>query len=167
MYECRYQTAILCGFALTGCSPEVSETSPTGSQFSAGNTGEIAGGFVQIGVAGGGGFGGATPQSDTILEGEIDGDYVLQRSGERIYREGKAAQPLVIKFKSERLPLVPFNDEIGEQLLGLSGSRVRLKGQMGAAISRGSNDFGAQQGLGTGCPDHVVSFLMVNTLEAL
>ena len=167
MLGCRYLTAILCGFALTGCSPEVSKTPVTSGQFTRGNTGEIAGGFVQTGVDGGGGFGGARPQRDTILEGEIGGDYVLLRSGQRIFRVGKAAQPLVIKFKSERLPLVPFNDEIGEQLLWLSGSRVKIKGQLRAAISRGNNDFGGQQGMGTGCPDHVVSFLMVDTVDAL
>jgi hypothetical protein len=164
MHGSRYLTAILLGFALTGCSPEASKMQVSSGQFVGGNTGEIAGGFVQRG--GSGGFAGG-PQRDTILEGQIDGDYVLQRSGQRIYREGKAAQPLVIRFQSERLPLVPSNDEIGEQLLSLSGSRVRLSGQMRAAISRGSNDFGGQQGMGTGCPDHVVSFLMVDTVEAL
>ena len=85
----------------------------------------------------------------------------------RIYRVGKSASPLVIKFKSESLPLVPFNDEIGEQLLGLSGSRIRLSGELGAAISRGSNNFGGQQGMGSGCPDHCVRFLIVDTVEAL
>lgn len=164
MHGCDDLTAILFGFALTGCRPEVSETQVGSGRFTGGATGEIAGGFVQSEVAGSGGFGGG-PQRDTILDGEIDGDYVLQRSGQRIYREGKAAQPLVIKFKSERLPLVPFNDEIGEQLLRLSGCPVRLSGRMGAAISRGSNDFGGQQGLGSGCPDHLVSFLMVTKVE--
>jgi hypothetical protein len=164
MHGCRYLAAVLLGFALIGCSPEVSKVPVSSGQFIGGNIGETSGGFVQRG--GGGGFGGG-PQRDTILEGQIDGDYVLQRSGQRIHREGKAAQPLVIKFKSERLPLVPSNDEIGEHLLSLSGSRVRLSGQMGAAICRGSNDFGGQQGLGTGCPDHVISFLIVSTVEAL
>ena len=167
MHGCRHLKAILFGFALTGSSPEVSETPESIGHFIGRNTGEIAGGFVQRDFAGSGGFGGATPQWDTILDGEIDGDYVLQRSGQRIYREGKAAGLLVIKFKSESLPLVPFNDEIGEQLLRLSGSRARLCGRMGAAISRGNNDFGGQQGLGSGCPDHVVHFLMVDTVEAL
>lgn len=75
--------------------------------------------------------------------------------------------PVVLKFQSESLPLMPFTDEIGEQLLKLSGSRVRLKGQMTSSLSKGGGYFGGQQGMGTGCPDHVVSFLMVVTVEPL
>lgn len=168
MRGCGYLPAILLGFALTGCSPEVPETQVSSGQFIGGNSGEIAGGFVQSDVDGSGGFGGATPQWDTILEGEIDGDYVLQLSGKRISSNtGKGPMPVVVKFQSERLPLMPFTDEIGEQLLKLSGSRVRLKGQMRQALSKGGGYFGGQQGLGDGCPDHVVHFLMVDTVEPL
>ena len=54
MHGCGYLPAILLGFALTGCSPEASEAPVSSVQFIGGNTGEIAGGFVQTG--GGGGF---------------------------------------------------------------------------------------------------------------
>ena len=47
MHGCGYLTAILLGFAITGCSPEVPETPVSSGQFIGGNTGEIAGGFVQ------------------------------------------------------------------------------------------------------------------------
>lgn len=47
MHGCGNLNAILLGFALTGCSPEVSETPVSSGQFIGGNTGEMAGGFVQ------------------------------------------------------------------------------------------------------------------------
>jgi len=168
MLGCRYLTAILLGFALTGCSPEVSDEPESSGQFSGGNTGEIAGGFVQTGVDGSGGFGGATPKQGESFEGEIDGDYVLLRTGRRIESYGgKGATPLVIKTSAERLPLVPETDEVGEQLLKLSGSRVRLRGRTWTTISLGRGSKGGQQGYRDAIPDHEVYFLIVDTVEAL
>lgn len=168
MQGCPYLSAILFGLALTGCSPEVSEVKVNSGQFTGVSTGEIAGGFVQNAVAGGGGFGGTTPQSSESFEGEIAGDYVLLRSGGRIERYGgKGATPLVIKTEAERLPLVPGTDEVGEQLLKLSGSRVKLRGRTWTTVALGRGSKGGQQGYRDAIPDHAVHFLIVQIVEPL
>ena len=171
MQGCRYLTASILGFAIIGCSPEVSKAPESGSQFPIGDTGAIGSGRpgpLHSGGGFGGGIGGDAGPASKAYDGELDGDYVLQQSGSRIERYGgKGATPLVIKLKSESLPLMPLTDEVGEQLLMLSGSRVRLWGWMRAAFSKGRRDLGGQQGDGQAIPDHVVRFLMVDTVEAL
>ena len=81
---------MILGFVVTGCSPEVSKATVSGGQFSDVKTGEMADGFVEGGfvesrdfVEGRGGFGDATLRRKTSIEGEIYGDYLLQRSGKK------------------------------------------------------------------------------------
>ena len=164
-------TAILIGSAITGCSSDVSKAPESGRQFSVGDTGAMRNGRPHPGYSQGGfggGFGGDRGPVSTEYDGEIDGDYVLQQSGSRIDRYGgKGATPLIIKIKSENLPLMPLTDEVGEQLLKLSGSRVRLWGWMRRAHSMGRGTLGGQQGDSQAIPDHVVRFLVVDTVEAI
>ena len=186
MHGCRYLTTILFGMAVTGCSPNPTEAPVSSGQPSGGETAAAKAGFIGHGHSGGGfgggGFGGGAgrfgngkPRISPGLEGEadgfegvIDGDYVLQPSGKYIEGYGgKGGTPLVIQLKSGRLPLMPRTDEIGEQLLKLSGSRVRLQGRTETTISTGRRDLGGQQGYRHGIPDHVVHFFTVDSVEAL
>ncbi len=179
MHGCRYWKTIFLGIAFAGCSPQPTE-GPVGSGQSTGGATEVTeGGFVggRVGgdgfsgggmARGGGGFGGAAPQWNEVFEGAIAGDYVLQPSGKYIESYGgKGGAPLVIQLESGRLPLMPRTDEIGEQLLKLSGSRVRLRGRTFTTTSSGRRDLGGQQGYRHGIPDHAVYFLTVDSVEAL
>ena len=188
MQRCRFPTTIILGFALAGCGSEDSKAPADSSTHSGGDAEVADSGFIGTNTGGGladggssssgtggsgrfvgGGFGGAVWQPDESFEGEIDGDYVLQPSGKYIERfSGKGGAPLVIKIKSELLPLMPETDEIGEQMLKLSGSHVRLKGHRMTTVSSGRPDGGGQQGdRHSGFPDHRVHFLTVHSVEAL
>lgn len=169
---------------IVGCGSEPSKSPVNGSQTSSGDTeshgsgrphpGFIGGGFAGSvpGAGNGGGFGGGlgTGRGDlsSAYDGTLDGDYVLLQSGQNIKRYGgKGATPLVIKLNSGSLPLMPLTEDVGEQLLEFTGRRVRLWGWMRASFSKGHGDLGGQQGDRQAVPDHVVSFLVVDTVEAI
>lgn len=108
-------------------------------------------------------------KSKVTVEGTLKGCWVRQQSGRFLSQRSKMTMldPLRIVVGTRSLPLVGMTEDMEHALLGNSGKRVRLKGELVTWIEDGRGHQNPQAGYTGPIPAHVIEFLTVHELEVI
>jgi hypothetical protein len=108
-------------------------------------------------------------RAKVTVEGILKGCWMRQQSGNFLGQHSKMTMldPLRLVVGTRSLPLVGMTEDMEHALLGNSGKRVRLKGELVTWNEDGRGHQNPQAGYTGPIPAHVVEFLTVHELEVI
>lgn len=102
-----------------------------------------------------------------VVEGTLEGNFMLNQSGEEFGVTDKSRDPMRIRLRSFPLALSGKTDDIVQQLLENEGNRVRLVGAIAKLKVEGRGRQSGQGGYYGPIPAHILYYMIVSSCEPI